>query len=66
MLVDEVGPPPTAITVPHHLKMRYPPDGPVYSLGSSNLTWNICSKPWQTHSACAYNSLTIGHENAKY
>jgi hypothetical protein len=33
MIADIGGQPPTAIAIPPHLKTRYPPDGPVYSLG---------------------------------
>ena len=33
MIAHVGGQPQTAITAPPHLLMRYPPDGPVYSLG---------------------------------
>jgi len=33
MIADLGGQPPDLGTVPAHLKLRYPPDGPVYSLG---------------------------------
>src|SRR5262249_57405830 len=33
MIADLGGQPPDLSTVPPHLKIRYPPDGPVYSLG---------------------------------
>jgi hypothetical protein len=51
MIADVGGQPPDSGTVPAHLGIRYPPSGPVYSLGQFEPYMDICSRLWRTHSA---------------